>query len=91
MTSKISLICFLIMKLFFCKKKTWTYIFYMYYNFFRLPRLDVTRVAFSKNASFGYLILVAIDIVSNVLHETELVRRRSCQKTAEPLSTPDCH
>lgn len=45
----------------------------------------------SKNASFGYLILVAIDIVSNVLHETDLVRCRTCQKTAEPLSTPDCH
>ncbi|EFN65158.1 hypothetical protein EAG_13060 [Camponotus floridanus] len=42
----------------------------------------------SKNVSFGYLILVAIDIVSNVLHETDLVRCRTCQKTAEPLSTP---
>lgn len=63
-------------------------IFYIHYKFFR--QYWMSHVL-SKNASFGYLILVAIDIVSNVLHETDLVRCRTCQKTAEPLSTPDCH
>lgn len=91
MTSKDISQFFLNYEIFLSQKKIWTCIFYMYYNFFRVLWLDVTRVAFSKNASFGYLILVAIDIVSNVLHETDLVRCRSCQKTAEPLSTPDCH
>jgi len=69
-------------------RKIWTYIFYIHYKFFRQHWMSHML---SKNASFGYLILVAIDIVSNVLHETDLVRCRTCQKTAEPLSTPDCH
>lgn len=34
---------------------------------------------------------MVIDIISNMLHETDLVRCRSYQKTVEPPFSLDCH
>lgn len=81
-------------KFFFCRKNMDICTYFTYTIIFfsdGVLWMSHTCSVFKKCLFRIYLILVAIDIVSNVSHETDLVRCRSCQKTAEPLSTPDRH
>lgn len=71
-------------------------VFHICCNLCRVQPLFCSRTSnyrerFRERCLLRHLILVVIGIVSNVLHETDLVRCRSCQKTAEPPTSPDCN